>query len=226
MRPCRSCDDVLQQVVRHRPRRRHVLDLQRDGVGLEHTHPDRQDPLPVLVAEDDDRHVGDRIDHQALDRHFNLHELPPALHPAGARYTASPSRLFGFAPVIRTGTIRPTHAGIAREVHDRIARRPARQLPVAAPARRVDQHRLDPADRRLEQLSLDRPLQRLQRHDPARLLVLGHVVGHPLQRQRVRPRRVLERDTCCGSGPPRSATASRSKSAVGLAREADDHIGR
>ena len=41
--------------------------------------------------------VVDRVDHQTLDRHFDLH--------------ASPLRLFGFAPVIRTCTIRPTHAG-------------------------------------------------------------------------------------------------------------------
>ena len=32
-------DDVAQQVVRHRPRRRDVLDLQRDGVGLEDARP-------------------------------------------------------------------------------------------------------------------------------------------------------------------------------------------
>ena len=39
-------DDVAQQVVRHRPRRLDVLDLQRDGVGLEHADPDRQHLLP------------------------------------------------------------------------------------------------------------------------------------------------------------------------------------
>src|SRR4029453_9820123 len=59
--------------------------------------PDGQHALPLLVAEDDDGHVGDRIHHQPLDRHFDLH--------------GSPRKLFGFAPVIRTCTIRPTHDG-------------------------------------------------------------------------------------------------------------------
>src|SRR4051794_28287605 len=55
-------DDVTQQVVRHRSRRRHVLDLQGDGVRFEDPHPDGQDPLPVLVAQDDDRCVRDGVD--------------------------------------------------------------------------------------------------------------------------------------------------------------------
>ena len=60
-----------------------------------------------------------------------------------------PFRLFGFAAVIRTGTMLPDPLRLAREVHDRVAARPARQLPVAAPAARVDQHVDDRADRLL-----------------------------------------------------------------------------
>src|SRR6185436_16776011 len=66
-------DHVAQQVVRHRPRRRDVLDLQRNRIGLEHPDPDRQRPAPLLVAEDHDGHVADRVDHQAFDAHFDLH---------------------------------------------------------------------------------------------------------------------------------------------------------
>ena len=40
-------DHVPQQVVRHRPRRRDVLDLQRDGVRLEDADPDRQHLLTL-----------------------------------------------------------------------------------------------------------------------------------------------------------------------------------
>ena len=72
--------------------------------------------------------------------------------------------------------------------------RASRQLPVAAAAARIDQHVLDPSDRCPVQLPLDVLLQRLQRDDPPRLLLLRHIVRHPLQRQRVRPRRVLERE--------------------------------
>src|SRR5258707_13257468 len=64
----------------------------------------------------------------------------------------------------------PDPGRVAGQVHDRVAGRPARELPLAAPARRVDQDRLDPADGRLEQLPPNRLLTRLQRHDPARLL--------------------------------------------------------
>src|SRR5439155_21446610 len=59
---------------------------------------------------------------------------------------------------------------VAREVHHRVARRPPRELPLAAAARRIDQYWPDPADRPGEQLPLDRLLEPLQRHDTTRLL--------------------------------------------------------
>ena len=69
-------DDVAQQIVCHRPGGRDVLDLQRDGVRLEDADPDGEDLLPVLVPQDDDRRVGDGIDHQTLDAHLDLHIRP------------------------------------------------------------------------------------------------------------------------------------------------------
>ena len=48
-------DHVAQQVVGHRPRRGHVLQLQRDGVGLEDAHPDRKKEFLLFVLEHDDR---------------------------------------------------------------------------------------------------------------------------------------------------------------------------
>ena len=112
--------------MRHRPGRRDVLDLQRDGIGLEDAHPDRQDPIAVLVPEDDDRHVRDRIDHQALDDHLALHRLPrlPSASPANPRRhrrhykvgaarppvkdSTRPQRLCGPARSIRTATSDPS----------------------------------------------------------------------------------------------------------------------
>ena len=60
-------NDIPEQVVRHRPRGRHILDLERDRIRLEDAHPDRQHALTFLVAQDNDGHVGDGIDQQALD---------------------------------------------------------------------------------------------------------------------------------------------------------------
>src|ERR1035437_4867570 len=109
-------DDVAQEIMRHRPRRRDVLDLQRDRVGLENPDPDRQDFLPLLIAQDDNRHVRDGIDHQPLDAHLDLHKRP-TYAPAAAlsstsatadtAATASPHTLCGPARPTRTRTVRP-----------------------------------------------------------------------------------------------------------------------
>ena len=106
----------------------------------------------------------------------------------GRAASSSPRRLFGFAPVIRTGTIVADQRRLAAEIDDGVAAGAAGQLPVAPPAVELDQDRLDAPDGRLVELPLNPPLQRLQRDDPARLLLLRHVVWHPLERQRVRPR--------------------------------------
>ena len=83
---------LLEQVVRHRPGGRAVLELQRDRVRLEHPDPDRQRPLPRLVPEYQDGHVGDRVHHQALDQHSDGHQ--------GSTSNTSPRTLFGPAAVI------------------------------------------------------------------------------------------------------------------------------
>src|SRR4030095_3797369 len=112
-------DDVPEQVVRHRPWRGDVLDLQRDGVRLEDADPDRQHALPVLVAQDDDRHVGDGVDHQTLDGHFDLHgiyNLGAACAPVKPRLNsrpipaARPQTLCGPARSIRTTIVPPIHS--------------------------------------------------------------------------------------------------------------------
>ena len=124
------------------------------------------------------------------------------------RRTASARRLFGFASVIahrapccpiQSGSpakfttvlplVRPDSSQSRRRLRDSTSTCSSR--PIASPI----------------QLALDLPLQRLQRHDAPRLLLLGHVVRHPLQRERVRPRRVLEREHAVIARPPRSATA-------------------
>src|SRR4029079_621037 len=119
----------------------------------------------------------------------------------------------------------PDPCRFAGKIHDRVAGGPARELPGAPTALRVHQDRLDPTERGLEQLPLDRPLERLQRHDPPRLLLLTDVVRHPLQRQRVRPRRVLEREHAVVARGGRQRQRLL-EVRVGLTREADDHIGR
>ena len=136
-------DDVAQQVVRHRPRRLDVLDLQRDGVGLEHADPDRQHLLPVLIAQDDDRHVGDGIDHQPLDGHLDHHVAPFRLTQSSrdASGSLAPDAVRARAAHrIVTSDAPPQPVRRSREIHHRVAARPARQLPVAPPAGRVDQH--------------------------------------------------------------------------------------
>ena len=101
----------------------------------------------------------------------------------------------GFAAVIRTGTICPIHCGRAREVHDRVAAGAARELPVAPPAARVHQHVLDACRRACRYSSPWMSLcSACSVDDPPRLLLLRHVVWQALQRERVRPRRVLERE--------------------------------
>ena len=61
----------------------------------------------------------------------------------------------------------------ARNVHDGVAERAARQLPLAPTAHRINQHVDGRADFRFVQLNLNLALQRLQRHDPPRLLLLA-----------------------------------------------------
>ena len=99
------------------------------------------------------------------------------------------------------------------KVDHRVAAGAARQLPLAPPAGRVDQHLVRRSNRPLEEVRLDRPLERLQRHDAPRLLCLRHVVRHPLRCQRVRPLRVLEREHAVVAAPRSVSDSVSSKSA-------------
>ena len=67
---------------------------------------------PVLVLEDHDGHVGDRIHHQPLDGHFDQHGRHPLrrIDARGVSVAASPHTLFGPARRMVTGTVRPIHA--------------------------------------------------------------------------------------------------------------------
>ena len=184
-----SLEQIAQQVVRHRPRRRDVLDLQRDRVRLDRPDPDRQRALVVRVAQDDDRHVRDRVDHQTLDRHLDQHGLPPVPRARPRREGCSAP-----AAVIRTRTSSPNQSARPGEVDDDVAAGAAGRLPRSAAARResTSTSSIEPTAA-CEPLDLDVSLQRLERHDPPRLLRLRHVVRHPLDGERVRTRRVLER---------------------------------
>ena len=67
---------------------------------------------------------------------------------------------------------------LARQIHDDIGTRAARQLRRPSPARGVDEHGFGLADESLVDLELDVALERLQCHDSPCLLLLGHVVRH------------------------------------------------
>src|SRR5687767_13934202 len=102
-------DDVSKKVVRHRTRRRDVLDLQRDGVGLEQANPDRQDAVPFLVLEDHDGRVADGVQHQSLDRHLYQHggRSLRRIGTGSPGRIASPPRLCGPPRVTRTRRVWP-----------------------------------------------------------------------------------------------------------------------
>ncbi len=113
----------------------------------------------------------------------------PRPHPLSSRPTRCSVQRAGWSPA-RSAPATPAVPGKLTTVlplvrpdnsHSRrrlVSRRPA--------------PRLCRSNRPLEEVRLDRPLQRLQRHDAPRLLRLRHIVRHPLRRQRVRPLRILE----------------------------------
>src|SRR5678815_1662818 len=120
--PLEVGDDVPEQVVGHRARRRDVLDLQRNGIRLGDTDPDWKHPLALLVLQDNDRRTRHWVNHQTLDAHFNQHDR---VSMRGATQdTASPDRLCGPDRVTRTVTMRPIQSAAASlcEVSDGIGR--------------------------------------------------------------------------------------------------------
>ncbi len=80
--------DLLDEVVGHRPRRGDLLQLERDGVGLEEPDPDGQRALLLLVAQDEYGHVRERFQRQPLHFHLQPHGAPPR-----------PSRDFRYGPL-------------------------------------------------------------------------------------------------------------------------------
>src|SRR5947207_809491 len=121
--------DVLDQVVSHRPRRGDLLELQRDRVRLEDPYPDLERALVLLVAQDDDRHVRDRIERQPADLHFDKHAA------SSARRASSPRRLCGSASVTRTHARSPT---ATRPCPSKLTTRLHRVRPLSSPALFLD----------------------------------------------------------------------------------------
>src|SRR5262245_54416108 len=66
------------------------------------------------------------------------------------------------------------------QVDDDIAAGASRQLRLAPPARRVDEHVDVGADERMVETGLNLALQPLQQHDPPRFLGVGDIVRQPL----------------------------------------------
>jgi hypothetical protein len=65
-------DHRAQEVMGQGARRLDPFETESDGVGFEDADPDRQEELAAKVAEDDDRDVGRRVQHQPLDLHLEL----------------------------------------------------------------------------------------------------------------------------------------------------------
>src|SRR5437879_8708548 len=120
-------EDVLDQVVRHRPGGGDLLELQRDGVGLEDADPDRQRALVVFVAQDDDRHVRDRIEGEPAHFHLDEHTASSATDWSAAR------RLCGSTSVTRAWTTSPTRA---RPRPSKLTTRLQRVRPASSPGLR------------------------------------------------------------------------------------------
>src|SRR2546428_3732574 len=97
-------EDVLDEVVGHRTRRRDLFELEGDGVRLEDADPDLQRPLVLLVAEDDDRHVRDSVQGQSAHLHFDKHAA------SSGREASVPRRLCGTTWSMWTCARSPTDA--------------------------------------------------------------------------------------------------------------------
>ena len=172
-------DDVAQQVVRHRPRRRDVLDLQRDRVGLEDARPrsaarvcpslSRRMTIGMLVIGST---ISPLIVISICMASYNARRLDAALSNSSTALAPHAVRP-GALDAHRQPSGRSTPAGPGR-LTTTFCARPARQLGVAPPARRVDEHVDRPARPAPRSASVwIVALQRLQRHDPPRLLLLA-----------------------------------------------------
>ena len=175
------------------------------------------------VAQDHDRHVRDRVDHQALDRHLNQHDPPPD------RRRRRPPRRAGCSARLASSCTGRSCADPrlgAREIDDRVAARAAGELPAAASRRPVDQDLDGPADGLPMPLCLNvalaapaAPRSAPSSPPPAtssaiRLIASvfgrGEYLNEYIEWNRTR----------------RTRSSVSSKSSARLAREADDHVRR
>ena len=162
---------------------------------------------PILVLQDHDRHVGDRVDHQPLDGHLDQHApLPSSLARliprASPPQTVGPGRA-GSGPGLFVRSIRRVATAAAgsgvsleAEIHDGIAAGASRDLPSrAAGSPSPSARRRRRSDSLLVQPASGSPAAAPAAPRSARVFSSSVTSsGSRFDRERVRPRRILERE--------------------------------
>src|ERR1700679_1646462 len=72
-------DDVAEQIVGHGAGRHGLVDLVEDRIELKDANPNGHYSVRSDVFEDDHRHIGCRVHHEAADFDFEVHQFPPTL---------------------------------------------------------------------------------------------------------------------------------------------------
>jgi len=67
-----AAGEVLQEVVGHGAGCGCLFELEGDGIGLEYADPDGEHEIAAYVFEDDNRHVGDGVHHEAANLHLDF----------------------------------------------------------------------------------------------------------------------------------------------------------
>src|SRR6516225_4237636 len=108
-------ENILEQVVRHRPRHLDAFNFCSHGRGLQETDPNRQVKFIVRVLEDNNRRFSHRVQGQAANGHLNRifpfgHSISPSDWKSETRSAVmtSPISELAVAPIIRTGSKDPT----------------------------------------------------------------------------------------------------------------------
>ena len=83
-------EDVCEQVVGHRARRRGALELHQDRGRLGVADPDRQEPVPVGRLQQHDRLLADQVEADAVDDHL-VHGRPFLMLAPGPCTETSPT---------------------------------------------------------------------------------------------------------------------------------------
>src|SRR5207248_101862 len=68
--------EALDEIVRHRALRGYLFNLEGNGIGLVNSNPDGQDAAAAHILKNYDRHIRDRIHHQAANFHLEFHWRP------------------------------------------------------------------------------------------------------------------------------------------------------